>query len=580
MNRTSLRLGTAVTAVISLVALALLGAPSAQAAALVTPASPSEFIAGTGTAGCPTEGADAATSDISEPWDALPDAVGNTYFTSMGCGKVYRIDSAGKVWTFAGTGSAGSGGDGGLATAATLCRPLGLALYGNGLYISEQGINVNAPCKNYGHTIRRVDLTTGIITTIAGQVGVNSSTGDGGLATAATFISPSGITFDASGNLYVVDYDAYNIRKIDTEGYISTFRQLSSNLGPRQVAFDSSGVMYYAVANAHKVYKYEFGSDTTTEIANGGSNSLPEGVAVDGSGNVYVTERGYGTGYQQSIHVINADGTSTYGSATLVNASTTGCTSGTTAGDMQVSYPWLMHITPDGKSLLVAIGGCSKIARFGPKVGGSTAATVAAASGSSYFGAGGTLGAPTVTEDSGGATVTFGGGDTAPTCGLVDGSSNPVTLNASTPIGSYTTRCSGASKAGYSFSYTDGSWTVSASPYTGEGYFKPVYPGVVNELKAGYTIDLRFRVFNNLVPVTDPSAVTFAATEVPCVVGAPYRRIRGEREYAAPLKYVTRKYGQGYFYGHWQAPLDKGKCFDVSYSAGGVSVVSAVFRVG
>ena len=126
--------------------------------------------------------------------------------------KVRRVDPSGVITTYAGTGAAGSSGDGGPAAGATLRQPYALAADAAGnLYISDVASN----------TIRRIDRTTGVITTFAGT-GVANFSGDGGPATAAQLNGPAGMVFDSAGNLYFADLNNQRVRKIDTSGIIST----------------------------------------------------------------------------------------------------------------------------------------------------------------------------------------------------------------------------------------------------------------------------------------------------------------------------------------------------------------------
>ncbi len=99
--------------------------------------------------------------------------------------------SNGYISTVAGTGTAGYA-DG---TSATFTTPSYLAIYSGNLYISDR----------YSHKVRKLDVTTGIVSTVAGT-GTSGSGGDNGVATSATLNSPLGIAFDSSGNYLRITY--------------------------------------------------------------------------------------------------------------------------------------------------------------------------------------------------------------------------------------------------------------------------------------------------------------------------------------------------------------------------------------
>lgn len=112
--------------------------------------------------------------------------------------------STGIISTVAGTGNGGYNGDNIQATAATLCYPHDVVLDSSGnLFIAD--------CCN--NRIRKVDVSTGIITTVVGT-GDSSSTGDGSDATSASIYGPSFSRFDSAGNYYISERDGYRIRKV------------------------------------------------------------------------------------------------------------------------------------------------------------------------------------------------------------------------------------------------------------------------------------------------------------------------------------------------------------------------------
>ena len=159
--------------------------------------------------------------------------------------------ATGIITTFAGSGAAGFGGDGGPSAGAQLNTPVGLAVGSGNLYIGDQGNN----------RVRRVDLATGTITTLAGT-GAGGSAGDGGPSTAAQFNSPGGLAVD-SGNLYIADSHNNRVCRVDLgTGTITTVA------GTGAAGFAGDG-----------------GPASAAQL------NYPGGVAV-GSGNLYIAERG------------------------------------------------------------------------------------------------------------------------------------------------------------------------------------------------------------------------------------------------------------------------------------------------
>jgi DNA-binding beta-propeller fold protein YncE len=145
-------------------------------------------------------------SDNPEPGGAIAiDDQDRLYVADTENQRIRRIDlELGVIDTIAGNGTPGFGGDGGLAVSAQLRYPRDIELGPDGrLYIADSD----------NHRIRAVDLTTGIITTVAGD-GNPAFAGDGGPATAAELARPFGIAFDAAGDLYIADTFNNRIRKV------------------------------------------------------------------------------------------------------------------------------------------------------------------------------------------------------------------------------------------------------------------------------------------------------------------------------------------------------------------------------
>ena len=138
------------------------------------------------------------------------DAAGNLYIADTANNVVRRVDSNGVISNFAGTGTAGSSGDGSAATGAQLNGPQGLAVDSAGnLYIAD----------TQNHRVRKV--TGGTISTVAGS-GTAGFAGDGGAAGSAQLNLPFGVAVDAAGNLYIAEFGNNRVRKVAAGGTIST----------------------------------------------------------------------------------------------------------------------------------------------------------------------------------------------------------------------------------------------------------------------------------------------------------------------------------------------------------------------
>lgn len=204
-------------------------------------------IAGTPKQAGPGADGDLATSTkLDRPRDVILDQAGNIYIADTDNCKIKKVNVAdGRIYTFAGTGTCGFGGEGGLATNADLRKPRGLAFdtTGNNLYIADTDNN----------RIRRIDMATNKIYTIAGT-GAGGYDQDGIQAVAAKLNKPRGVAINQFGTLYIADTDNNRIRKVDSstgiitthagtgaagnsgDGYVSTEAQL--NKPNRVIAYD------------------------------------------------------------------------------------------------------------------------------------------------------------------------------------------------------------------------------------------------------------------------------------------------------------------------------------------------------
>jgi uncharacterized protein (TIGR03437 family) len=210
------------------------------------------LVAGNARPGYSGDGGPATSAQLSRPFGVAVDGAGNVFIADSGNSSIRKVATNGIITTVAGNGNDGFSGDGGPATSAQLSFPLGVAVDGSGnLFISDGDSRV-----------RKVS-TNGVITTVAGT-GIFGFSGDGGAATKAQLYAPDGVAVDGSGNLYIADRLNDRIRKVATNGTIST---VAGTVGPIFGAFSGDG-----------------GPATSAQL------SGPEGVAVDGSGNLFITD--------------------------------------------------------------------------------------------------------------------------------------------------------------------------------------------------------------------------------------------------------------------------------------------------
>ena len=171
-------------------------------------------VAGNGILGYSGDGGAATNAACNEPMSVALDAAGNLLIADCGNGRIRKVDTNGIITTVVGTGDPSQlnnySGEGGAATNAQLYIPTGITLDSAGNLFFTDG----ATC------VRKVD-TNGIITTVAGN-GTNGYYGDGGVATQAAFRNLVSVGVDGVGNLFIADMDIGNVRKVDTNGIITT----------------------------------------------------------------------------------------------------------------------------------------------------------------------------------------------------------------------------------------------------------------------------------------------------------------------------------------------------------------------
>ena len=265
-------------------------------------------IAGNGTTGSSGDGGNATAAQLYYPFDVAVDAGGNLYISDQANSLIRKVSTTGIISTFAGTGAASFGGNGGPATAAQIDFPQGLAIDATGnMYIAD-GDN------DY---IRKIN-TSGVISSIAGN-GSGGNTGDGGQATAAELSFPTGVAVDGSGNIYIADKENNSIRRVNASGIISTMAgtgvagysgdggaATAAKLNnPSGVVVDAAGNVYIGDKINNRVRKVTPSGNITTIAGNGTAAfggdsgpataaqlSSPEGLAIDATGNIYVADAG------------------------------------------------------------------------------------------------------------------------------------------------------------------------------------------------------------------------------------------------------------------------------------------------
>ncbi|OKH96168.1 RICIN domain-containing protein [Streptomyces uncialis] len=263
-------------------------------------------VAGTGVAGYRGDNGPAVSAQLNCPREVTVDSAGTLYITDASNHRVRKVTADGNISTVAGTGVAGSGGDGGPATSAQLNKPHGLAVDSSGtLYIAEFG----------NHRVRKV-TADGNISTVAGT-GVAGSGGDGGLATSAQLKGMYAVAVDSTGTLYISDGGNHRVRKVTADGTISTVAgngtagsggdggpAASAQLNkPYGIAVDSSGTLYISEYGNHRVRKVTADGNIDTVVGNGtagfdgdggpaasGRLNSPFGIAVDCVDAVYIAD--------------------------------------------------------------------------------------------------------------------------------------------------------------------------------------------------------------------------------------------------------------------------------------------------
>ncbi len=269
-------------------------------------------VAGTGKKGYSGDGGPAAQATFNEPYAVVVDAKNNLFIADRLNAVIRKVDGqTGLVTTIVGTGKKGYGGDGGPGAQALLTEPNDCFLDGKGgLLIADVG----------DWRVRRLDLSSGTISTFAGtgrpkfkgkpaRVAIGE-VGDGGPATKAIIVGARAVCVDGKGNTYICEREGSAIRKVDSQGIITTIggtghwgdsgdggdAKKATFKGPKGIRCDQHGNIYIVDTENHSVRKIDAATNVVTTVAGGRKGSddtgldRPHGCIIDAQGNLYIAD--------------------------------------------------------------------------------------------------------------------------------------------------------------------------------------------------------------------------------------------------------------------------------------------------
>lgn len=268
-------------------------------------------LAGTGDKGA-TDGP-GTTATFNSPQGIAIGLDGSLYVADFYNNKIRKIAVDGTVSTYAGAGNRGL--TNGSCATATFYAPVGVAVDAIGnVYVADYG----------NHAIRTIFPAPCQVTTLAGSGSVGASDDTG---TAATFNGPAGLTLDINGDVYVADYSNNNIRKVKLDGTVTTIAgsgtadhddgpaSTATFNSPRGIAADAKGTLYVVETSNADIRKITTDGQVTTLAGSGakgpvidgtGTNAAfyaPNGVTSDANGNLFVADS-----YNNVVRYVSFDG--------------------------------------------------------------------------------------------------------------------------------------------------------------------------------------------------------------------------------------------------------------------------------
>jgi sugar lactone lactonase YvrE len=268
-----------------------------------------DTIAGTGEKSVNGQSGAADKVNIGQPFGMEVGPDGKVYVTEVENHRIFRIDlEQGRVEAVAGSGKKGSSGDGGAATEAALNEPYELRFASDGDIVFVEMV---------GAVIRRVDRNTGIMTRVAGTGEVGFG-GDGGPALEAKFDKPHSIALDATGAIYVADIGNHRVRRIDpTTGLITTIigtgeakmpkaGDLAAGQpirGPRALCVIGDQ-LYIALREGHSVWRLDLPSGRIFHVAGDGKAGNVDGPAAKARFN---GPKGLAAGPENDLYVMDTE---------------------------------------------------------------------------------------------------------------------------------------------------------------------------------------------------------------------------------------------------------------------------------